>query len=137
MSNTISTFDVQFKESSSQIPLRFDSGSGGGGGGNYERLQQKPKINNVELVGNKTSADLGIADAAAINMILSLITGIEQSMTATKAYGEHDLVIIGNELYEVTAAIASGSSFVIGTNCKVTTLGESISSVASRTAILG
>lgn len=27
---------------------------------NYEQLTNKPKINNVELVGNKTTSDLGI-----------------------------------------------------------------------------
>lgn len=39
-------------------------GAGGGGGGssttNYNSLTNKPKINGVELTGNKTSADLNI-----------------------------------------------------------------------------
>lgn len=33
---------------------------GGGGSSNYNDLSNKPKINNVELVGNKTTSDLGI-----------------------------------------------------------------------------
>lgn len=40
-----------------------NGGSGGGSGGgttNYNQLLNKPKINGVELSGNKTSADLGI-----------------------------------------------------------------------------
>lgn len=33
-----------------------------GGTNNYNNLNNKPKINNVELVGNKTSKDLKIQD---------------------------------------------------------------------------
>lgn len=38
----------------------LESGGGGGGTTNYNALTNKPKINNVELSGNKTSADLGL-----------------------------------------------------------------------------
>lgn len=31
-----------------------------GGTSNYEELENKPSINNVELKGNKTTADLGL-----------------------------------------------------------------------------
>lgn len=43
--------------------VEYDLPSGGGGGGgttNYNDLSNKPKINNVELNGNKTLSDLGI-----------------------------------------------------------------------------
>ena len=45
--------------------LAISAGNAGGGGGtggtsNYPDLANKPKINGVELVGNKTSEDLGI-----------------------------------------------------------------------------
>ena len=33
-----------------------------GGSSNYEKLSNKPKINNVELSGNKVSDDLGLQD---------------------------------------------------------------------------
>ena len=36
---------------------------GGSGTSNYERLSNKPHINDVELIGNKTSADLGLQPA--------------------------------------------------------------------------
>ena len=40
---------------------RHSSGGGGGGGTtNYNELSNKPKINGVELSGNKTSEELGI-----------------------------------------------------------------------------
>lgn len=37
-----------------------DSQGGGGGSKNYNDLDHKPKINNVELSGNKTLLELGI-----------------------------------------------------------------------------
>ena len=42
------------------------SGSGGGGTTNYNDLSNKPKINNIELSGNKTSEDLGLVGIADI-----------------------------------------------------------------------
>ena len=35
-------------------------GGGGSGATDYEALDNKPSINNVTLVGNKTAAELGI-----------------------------------------------------------------------------
>lgn len=46
------------------------NGSGGGGAtGNYKDLTNKPKINNVELLGNKTLSDLGIKQIYTANDI--------------------------------------------------------------------
>lgn len=42
------------------------SGGGGGGTSDYLELDNKPSINNVELVGNKTAADLGLAASSDI-----------------------------------------------------------------------
>lgn len=36
-------------------------GGGGGGTSNYNQLSNKPQINDVELTGNKSLHDLGIA----------------------------------------------------------------------------
>ena len=36
--------------------------TGGGGTDNYNELINKPKINGTELVGDKTSQDLGLAE---------------------------------------------------------------------------
>ena len=41
-------------------------GSSSGGTSDYNELTNKPKINNVTLSGNKTTADLGLADASTI-----------------------------------------------------------------------
>lgn len=40
--------------------IEIEEAGGGGGTTNYEYLLNKPKINNVELVNNKTFKDLGI-----------------------------------------------------------------------------
>jgi len=48
-----------------------NSGGGGGGGGsnNYENLTNKPQINGVTLVGNKTLDSLGIATATEVETV--------------------------------------------------------------------
>lgn len=46
----------------------FPSSSGGGTGSannNYQNLENKPSINGVELIGNKTTADLNIVSEKA------------------------------------------------------------------------
>ena len=41
--------------------LAIKNGGGGGGTSNYNQLSNKPQINDVELTGNKSLHDLGIA----------------------------------------------------------------------------
>ena len=49
---------VSLKEQDSlQVSLK-ETDSGGFGTNNYEKLKNKPSINSVELLGNKTSDDL-------------------------------------------------------------------------------
>ena len=60
--------------------IALHPGGGGGGTTNYNGLENKPKINGVELRGNKTSADLkllGEDDSltqAQIQALLALIS---------------------------------------------------------------
>lgn len=44
------------------LEMTLDNPSGGSGTNNYEELTNKPKINNVTLIGNKTGKDLGLLD---------------------------------------------------------------------------
>ena len=47
--------------------LAIKNGGGGGGGtSNYNLLSNKPQINDVELTGNKSLHDLGIAGEETI-----------------------------------------------------------------------
>ena len=51
-----------------QEVARLETGGGGGGGtDNYNELENKPKINNVTLSGNKTGSDLGLASTSDVN----------------------------------------------------------------------
>lgn len=56
------------------------TGGGGGGGGtdDYNNLRNRPSINNVMLVGNKTPAQLGIT-AAALGAYVKPAAGIPAS----------------------------------------------------------
>lgn len=47
------------------------SESRGGGVSNYDNLTNKPKINDVELVGNKTSEELGLASKKDVQELLN------------------------------------------------------------------
>ena len=54
------------------------SGGGGGGTSDYSQLSNKPSINGVSLIGNKTSADLNISSGGITfeDKIADITTGI-------------------------------------------------------------
>lgn len=59
-----------YKKSNKDFDFGWKTGGGGGGGtSDYLDLDNKPSINNVELTGNKTSADLGLASASDIPVV--------------------------------------------------------------------
>ena len=51
----------------------MNGGGGGGGTSDYEELSNLPKINDVELKGNKSLSDLGIASAEDVEDIEAVI----------------------------------------------------------------
>lgn len=80
-------------------------GAGGGGGGgssttNYNSLTNKPKINGVELTGNKTSADLGVGDKTYIYSQSSALATWEINHNLAK--------------YPAVSIVDSGGNVVIG-----------------------
>lgn len=79
------------------------AGGGSGGTSNYEDLTNKPKINNVELTGNKSLTDLSIQSTN------NLVTSLSSNNTNTQypsAKCVYDL--IGN-IETVLQTINSGS----------------------------
>lgn len=62
MTNAISLDIAKNKNISLGLPqstgIDLSVGSGSGGTSNYEMLNNKPRINGVELVGNKSSEDI-------------------------------------------------------------------------------
>ena len=61
----------------------------------------------------------------------SIIAGVETGMTATKNYSIGDLLIVGETLYKVTAAIANGGAITVGTSVAATTVAEQLIALAS------
>lgn len=98
---------------------------GGGGTTNYNDLSNKPKVNNVELSGDKTDKDLklaGMADIAA-------------TFDNTNAYAVGDYFWYSDTLYRATKAIAVGGSVITsGANQNVVavTVGPELTSLANK-----
>lgn len=59
----------------------------------------------------------------------SNIATVETGTTATKAYVAGEYVVVGGQLYRVTAAIASGGTFTPGTNVSATSVGSRLQSI--------
>ena len=66
-----------------------------------------------------------------INSTRRLIAGIETGFTASKAYAVGDMLIIGDDLYKVASAIASGATITVGTNVNKTTVAEQLIALAN------
>lgn len=81
--------------------------------------------------------DLGdsdnVTDMTVHKAQATVICSQEEGTTASKSFSVGDLIYRGNVLYKVTAAIASGDSFVVGTNIATTTIEAELAAV--RTAL--
>lgn len=117
------------------LMLKGEKGDTGtpGSAGNYSTLTNKPKINNVDLVGNKTSDDLGLASVARVEAledeVESLVIGEWTDLTITDP---QNLVASGSVLkYRKDASglvtIAGNIEFTgSGTSVTLATLPEEI-----------
>ncbi len=68
-----------------------EGGSGGGGGGgtsNYNDLTNKPKINSVPLVGNKSLEDLGIVNPVVDSELSTISENPVQNKVVTEAIND-------------------------------------------------
>lgn len=66
---------ASFKLPENNIKASFSIPAGGGGGTyDYERLRNKPSINDVELIGNKTSEELGLASLGDVSDLTDRVT---------------------------------------------------------------
>lgn len=102
----------------SQVPNIISSSGGGGGTSDYTSLTNKPSINGVTLVGNKTSTQLNITDTTYTAGTGLDLTGTVFSLDATVSSN------ISSALTKATAAMnALGSdydptnSYVVGDYC--------------------
>lgn len=67
---------VRYKGQYRTVQEALDNGGGGGGTSDYAQLTNKPKINNVELSGSKSLADLGIQGALTAGDGISIINNV-------------------------------------------------------------
>ena len=77
-------------------------GSGGGGTSDYEELDNKPTINNIELIGNKTSTQLHLLD---LNDIIA-----NPQEEATEMLTK---IKIGNTVYSLPQGSGGSTGFTV------------------------
>ena len=116
------------------LSRKLNKGSGSGGTTNYLQLTNKPKINNVELLGALSLTDIG---AATKNDIDNLNGSRVQSLNATTLSSAQTIEAVGIPVYvgDVTqypeynlidtgwyifARITAKSGFTVGSNTSVT-----------------
>lgn len=80
-----SSGQVLKKSSGTDYDVAWANESGGGGTSDYTDLSNKPSINSVTLSGNKTAADLGLANAVT-EVTVSTAGAVSQALDAGKIY---------------------------------------------------
>ena len=73
-------------------------GGGSGGTTNYEDLSNLPKINNVELKGNKTATDLGLATKSSVESKQDiLVSGTNiKTINGESLLGSSDIEVVSS-----------------------------------------
>ena len=113
-------------------------GSGGGGTGgtsNYPDLANKPQINGVELVGNKTSEDLGIEQGVTEEVLTQALAAesaarqkednllqeeIEGKIAAANILAGENIEVSQEGNNVTISSTAEGKTYTAGTNIEIT-----------------
>ena len=105
-----------FKLPENNIKASFSIPAGGGGTYDYERLRNKPSINEVELIGNKTSEELGLASIDDIPTLQDLVTpeqleAINSGATSTNiaqiSTNAGDIILVNNTVSDLSSTVKS------------------------------
>lgn len=105
-----------FRLPENNIKASFSISGGGGGTLDYERLNNKPSINNVELIGNKTSAELGLASISDIPTLQDLVTpeqlgAINSGATSTNiaqiTTNANNIILVSNSVTSLASTVQS------------------------------
>lgn len=95
-------------------------------------------IANPTLAGTESAlSGIQIGDTKYNMGSQSNIARVESGTTATKAYAAGEYVVVGGQLYRVTASIASGGTFTPGTNVSATSVGNRLQSIETSVNALG
>ena len=121
--------------------LEAQGGGGQGGTDDYTNLSNKPMINDIILVGNKSLNDLGIASAAALNDKADRITTYTKTEvdTALAAKANTATTYTKNETQsyvqgEITGAINALDKTAAGGSTKVITTISQANGIINATA---
>lgn len=107
---------ASFKLPENNIKASFSIPAGGGGTYDYERLRNKPSINEVELIGNKTSEELGLASIGDIPTLQDLVTpeqleAINSGATSTNiakiSTNAGNIILINNTVSDLSSTVQS------------------------------
>ena len=76
---------------------KISGGGGSGGTSNYNDLSNKPSINGVELIGNKTSSDLLISGSVSFDTLAATDTTFSTSTELTLTEGLYLVKLSNND----------------------------------------
>ena len=113
-----------------------EGGSGTGGTTNYNNLQNKPKINNVELTGNKTLEDLGIQEAGNYLTEDNLPDIPEIDETLSISGNAADAKVVGDKFTELDGNIEDINENISGIKNDLANTSDAIISEAEGETIL-
>ena len=113
-----------------------EGGSGTGGTTNYNDLQNKPKINNVELTGNKTLEDLGIQAAGNYLTEDDLPDVPEIDETLSVSGKAADAKVVGDKFTELDGDIEDINEDISGIKTDLANTSDAIISEAEGETIL-
>lgn len=86
---------------------------------------------NASKIAENTSAIATKSDSTVTDQLAKNTAQIESAGTATNAHSVGEYVMISNALYKVTASVAKGDTWTIGTNVTAANIGSEIGSLKS------
>lgn len=146
-----------YKKSDADFDFGWKTGGGGGGATDYLDLDNKPRINNIELAGNKTAADLGLAlsadipqvpvqsvngqtgavvlDAVDVGAYVKPETGIPKTDLSSPVQGSLDKADTALQAVPVTYRTAAAQDTIdAAQNAKIETLAGSLATIETSPA---
>jgi hypothetical protein len=117
--------------------IQRDVISGGGfGTSNYPELKDLPQINGVELVGNKTSEELGLANKSDIPVVPTKISGFENDAGyATGGYVDQKVADLVNSAPETLDTLGEVAKAIKDNESVVDALNSAIGNKADKSSI--